>query len=80
MAVTAAVMIAAAAVIAAGVAFAMVMVITLDVGVKGEVSSQEVRNRCIRITGHTAVKLNAGLCQGHLGTAADAATDQHICI
>ena len=74
--------VAAAAVIAAGVTFTMVMVmmVALDIGVKAEITGQVIGNRCVGITGTAAVELDAGLCQCHLGAAADAAADQNICI
>ena len=74
--------VAAAAVIAAGVTFTMVMVVmvALDIGVEAEITGQVIGNRCVGITGTAAVELNTGLCQCHLGTAADAAADQNICV
>ena len=77
---TATVVVAAAAVVTAGVTFSVmvVMVAALDIGIIAKISGQEVCNRCIRITANTAVKLDTGLLESHPGTAADAAADQHI--
>ena len=77
---TATVVVAAAAVVTAGVIFSVmvVMVAALDIGIIAKISGQEVCNRCIRITANTAVKLDTGLLESHPGTAADAAADQHI--
>ena len=74
--------VAAAAVIAAGVTFAMlvVMMAATDIGVESQDTCQVIGNRCVGITGTAAVELNTGLCQCHLGTAADTAADQNICI
>jgi len=79
---TAAMMVAAAAVIAAGVAFAvvMVMMVALNIGIKAQITCQEVCDRCVGIAAAATVKLNTCLSQGHLCTATDAATDQNICI
>jgi len=72
----------AAAVIAAGVAFAvvMVMMVALNIGIKAQITCQEVCDRCVGIAAAATVKLNTCLSQGHLCTAADAAADQNICI
>ena len=64
------------AVIAAGVAFAVV--VATDVGVIIQVACQECLHSIVSITGNAAVELDASLSQSHLGTAADAAADQHI--
>ena len=79
---TATSVVAAAAVIAAGMAFAvvMVMMVALNVGIKAQIASQEVCDRCIGVTAAAAVKLNTGLGQSHLGAATDTAADQNICI
>ena len=79
---TAASVVAAAAVITAGMAFAvmMVMMVALNVGIKAQIASQEVCDRCIGVTAAATVKLNAGLGQSHLSTATDTAADQNICI
>ena len=79
---TAAVMVAAAAVIAAGVTLAVMMVVVIapDIGVEGQIACQEICNRCVCITGASTVKLDTGLGQCHLCTAADAAADQNICV
>ena len=75
-----AVVIAATAVIAAGVTLTVVMVVVaaLNIGVKGQNTGQEVSNRGIRIAGHAAIELNTCLCQCHPGTATDTAADQNI--
>ena len=65
-----------AAVVAAGVAFA-VMVAT-DIGIVIQVACQECFHSVISIAGNTAVELDAGLGQSHLSAAADAAADQNI--
>ena len=74
--------VAAAAVVAAGMALAMVMVVVvaLDIGVKGQIAGKQGFHRSVCIAGHTAEEPDACCCQGHLGTAADAAADQNICI
>ena len=70
---------AAAAVGATGVAFAVVVVVVaMDIGVEGQLSLRQCLSRGIRAAGHAAVEPDARLCQSHLGTAADAAADQGI--
>jgi len=79
---TAAMVVAAAAVIAAGMTFAMLMVVmtATDIGVEGQDTCQVIGNRCVCIAGAAAVELNTCLCQCHLGTAADATANQNICV
>ena len=74
--------VAAAAVITAGMLLTVVMVVVVaaDIGIKVQCACQEQGNSLIRITANAAVKLDASLCQCHLCAAADAATDQHICL
>ena len=70
---------AAAAVRAAGVPFPMVVVmITPDIGVKVQLACRQCL--CCRVcaAGYTAVQPNARCFQRHLGTTADAATDQSV--
>ena len=69
-----------AAVIAAGVALAMVMVmvITPDIGIEIQLTRRECFHRRVCAAGHAAVELNARRSQSHLGTAANAAADQHV--
>ena len=75
------VMVAAATVVTAGMAFAVVvMVIAADIGVKAQIAGQEISNSCIGIACAATVKLDASLCQCHLGTAADTAADQYVCM
>ena len=74
-------MIAAAAVVTAGVTLAMmVVVIALHIGIKAKCASQQVGNCCICITAAAAVQCDACLCQCHLCAAANTAADQHICM
>ena len=72
----------AAAVIAAGMALAMVMVvmIALDIGIECQLAGNERFHCCVRIAGNAAVQLDARRSQCHLRTTADAAADQNICI
>jgi len=73
---------AAAAVVTAGVAFTVVVIVVAapHIGVVRKIAGQEIRNCQIRVTGNAAIQDNAGFCQRHLCTAADTATDQHIYI
>ena len=65
-----------AAVVAAGVAFAVM--VAADVGIVIQVACQECFYSVICVTGNAAVELDAGLSQCHLGTTADAAADQNV--
>ena len=71
-----------AAVIAAGVAFAvmMIVVVAADIGIECQLSGQQGFHSSIGAAGDSTVELYACGCQGHLGTAADTAADQHICV
>ena len=75
-------MIKSTAVIAAGMAIFMVMVVVMvaatGVGIKDKSSFSEGLGSNIRKTGNAAVDLNAGLGKGHPGTAADTAADQRL--
>ena len=78
---TAAVVIAAAAVIAAGVAFTvMVMVVALNIGIEAKITGKLIFHCGVCIAPNTAVELDTSLLEGHLCAAADTAADQHICI
>ena len=71
----------AAAVFAAGmvaVAVCMVMMVAVHVGIKGESPRQQGCYGFVCRTLHAAVQSDAGLGQGHLRAAADAAADQRI--
>ena len=72
----------AAAVLTTVVTFAVVVVvmITLYIGVICQITLEESFHSGIRITADTTEQLDAGSCQRHLCTAADATADQHICI
>ena len=65
-----------AAVIAAGMAFAVV--VAADIGIIVQIACQECFHSVVSVTGNTAVELDAGLSQSHLSAAADAAADQDI--
>ena len=81
MAMTAAVVIAAAAMIAAGMAFAvMIVVVALNIGIVAKITGQVIFYSCVCVAPNTAVELDTSLLEGHLGAAADTAADQHICI
>ena len=69
--------VAAAAVIAAGVTFTVVMVVmvALDIGVIQEVPSQQSLHRSISRAGSAAEELDTSLAQSILGAHADAAAD-----
>ena len=72
---------AAAAVIAAIVAFVMVMIPMMAafyIRIIIQLSCKEGCYRCVRIAGHAAIELDACRCQRHLGSAADTAADQNI--
>ena len=74
-------MIAAAAVVAAGMAFAvMIMVIAAHIGIIVQIAGQQILYCGICIAPAAAVQRDTCLLQGHLGTAADTAADQNICI
>ena len=72
--------VAAASMVAAGMALAvvMVMVIAADIGIVSQLPCQECLHRFVRITGNAAVNLNAGACQSHLRATADAAANQDL--
>ena len=70
--------VAAAAVRAASVAFAMVVVIAADIGVIAEHTVDKALNRTVCIAADAAVKLDAGFLECILCTAADAATDESV--
>ena len=75
--------VAAAAVTAAKVAFLMVVfpvMIALNIGIVEQVAGNQGFHSCISVAGNTAVQLNACCCKSHLGTAADTAADQDICM
>ena len=71
-----------AAVIAAGMAFPMMMVvmIALYIRVELQIAGYKSFHSGICIAGYTAEQPDPGCGQRHLGTAANAAADQHICI
>ena len=76
---------ASAAVVTAGVALVMVMVVlavvvTADIGIEFQLALHQRLGCRIRIAGYTAIELDTRCCQRSLGTAADAAADQHLCI
>ena len=69
-------------VLAAGVAAAVVVlpvvVAALGVGVKGQLTRQQVGYLFVRITGGAGIELDAGVCQSGAGAAANAAADENI--
>ena len=65
-----------AAVVAAGMAFAVM--VAADIGVVVQIACQECFHSVVSIAGNAAVELDAGLSQGHLSAAADAAADQNV--
>lgn len=71
---------AAAAVITADMLLPVVVIVVIaaDIGIEVQRTGQEQGNCLIGISSDTAVKLDAGLVQRHLGTAADTAADQNI--
>ena len=68
----------AAAVIAAGVTFAVGVVAALDVGVIDQFATEECLHSLVGIALDAAIELDACLCQRHPGAAADAAADQDV--
>ena len=64
------------AVIAAGVAFAVV--VAADIGIIIQIAGQECFHSIVSVTGNAALELDASLSQSHLCAAADAATNQDI--
>ena len=71
---------AAAAVVAAVMTFAvfMVMMVAADVGIESQLTCKQSFHSGICTAGYTAEKLNACCCQRHLRAAADSAADEHI--
>jgi len=71
---------AAAAVVAAGMAFAVlvVMVAAAHVGVEVQLVGQQGLYSLVCLTGNAAVQTDVGGSQRHLCTAADAAADQNV--
>ena len=82
MAMTAAMVIVmtAAAMIAAGMAFAVLMVVMIALGFRiiGKISVQQRRDSLVRTAAHAAVQTDAGFRQRSLGASADAAADERI--
>lgn len=72
--------VAAASMVAAGMALAVVMVVMIAayVGIIRQLPCQECLHRFVRVTGDTAVNLNTGTCQSHLRATADAAANQDL--
>ena len=72
--------VAAASMVAAGMALAVVMVVMIAayVGIVSQLPCQECLHRFVRITGNAAVNLNTGTCQRHLRATADAAANQNL--
>ena len=70
----------AAAVVAAGVAFAVMVVVVgaPDVGIEFQSAGKQGLHRGICVTGHAAKEPDAGLRQCHLCAATNAAADQNI--
>jgi len=58
----------------------MTVVITADIGIKAQLTSQQICYSIIRVAADTTVELNACIRKGHLCTAANAAADQRIYI
>ena len=74
-------MIAAAAVVAAGMAFAvMIVVIAANIGIKAQGAGKQICNCSICVATAAAVQSDACLLKCRLSTAADTAADQNICI
>ena len=71
----------AASMIAANMVFPMMMVVMITPYIRIEIQLviQKSSNSSIRIARDTAVQLDAGLCQCHLRSTANAAANQHIC-
>ena len=70
---------AAVVMIAAGMAFSvMIMVAAPGIGVIVQTAAQECCHSSIRAARNTAVNHDSLLCQCHPGTAADAAADQRL--
>ena len=66
---------------AAVVTFSMMSVAVmaaLDIRIKGKISGQERFYRFICVSGHAAVKLDAGVRKGVLGSHSDTAADQRV--
>lgn len=79
--VSAAVVTAAAAMVTAGVSFAMMIVVMMVapyVGIISQLTLEQGFNSGIGTAGYATKKLHTGSCQRHLGAAADSAADQHI--
>ena len=71
--------VAAAVVVGAIVTLSMVfMMAALDIGIVIQSPCQEGCHRSVRKALYAAVDYDARLSQRHLGTAADAAADQHL--
>lgn len=68
----------AMAVSAAGVAFTVVMMVAMNVGIKGQISVEQCLYRIIGGAGNAAEELDTGLFQCILGAAADAAANQCV--
>lgn len=71
----------AATVIAAGVAFAvMIVMIAAHIGIETQGAGQQICNCSICVSAAAAVQSDTCLLECHLGTAADTAADQNICL
>ena len=75
--------VAAAAVTAAGMTFFMMVLtvmVALNIGIVEQIAGNQCFHSSIGTAGNTAEEPDAGCCQSHLGTAADTAADQNICL
>lgn len=69
-----------AAMVAAGVPFAvlMIVVVTVDVGIKLQLAGKQRTHRLVRTAGYTAVQLDPRRGKCRLGSTANAAADQNV--
>ena len=71
----------AAAVVTAGVtslAVLMIMVVTVNIGIVAQISTEQCAHRRVSVPADTAVELDTPLGQSCLRTAADASANQSV--
>ena len=71
----------AASVVTAGVTFLamrMVMVVTVNIGIVAQISTEQCAHRCVSVPADTAVELDARFGECCLRTAADASANQSV--
>ena len=68
--------------VATGVTFTVlvIVVIAAHIGIEVQGTGQQIRHRGIRVSAASALQSDACLLECHLGSAADTAADQNVCL